>query len=242
MNERKWPSPEESPFFEEEDTQMKRIYWISAAAVSALTITSLAFAHRGGHGGGHGAHFAKLDQNGDGKVTLAEASAAKDKHFAELDANKDGAVTLEEARTGMQAHKQKRGEERFAERDENKDGKLSRDEVPGMSPERFQKIDANRDGALTRDEFLAAKARRGQDHGERGARMFARVDQDGDGKVTRAEASAVVKTLFDKKDANHDGALTRDELGKGRGHRDGRGAAEGHGRAEGHEGKGKQRH
>lgn len=192
--------------------------WTLLVAASTLTIASAALA-RGGHAD-RGGRLSHLDQNGDGKVTLAEATAATDKHFAELDQNRDGAVTQEEARQAMQAKKQKKADERFAERDANKDGKLSRSEVPGMSAERFQKIDANKDGFLTREEFKAAKGNHGagpHDRGKRGGHFFSRVDQNGDGKVTRAEATAAVKALFEKQDKNRDGVLTGDELGKGHG-------------------------
>lgn len=57
--------------------------------------------HRGHHGmmmGGRmgGDHFARMDANTDGKVTLAEMSAKPLTMFDKADANKDGTVTPEE--------------------------------------------------------------------------------------------------------------------------------------------------
>lgn len=50
-----------------------------------------------GHRGRHGGHmFRHADQNGDGKLTLAEMTAAAERHFAKLDADSDGVVTQEE--------------------------------------------------------------------------------------------------------------------------------------------------
>ena len=40
--------------------------------------------------------FDRMDANGDGKVTRAEAQAAGDAFFAKLDKNGDGVVTKEE--------------------------------------------------------------------------------------------------------------------------------------------------
>lgn len=59
---------------------------------------------RMGHGMGrghmmmHGDLFAKADANGDGKVTLSEATSKALEMFDRVDANKDGTVTPEERR------------------------------------------------------------------------------------------------------------------------------------------------
>ena len=42
------------------------------------------------------------------------------------------------------------------------------------------------------------------------------ADADGDGAVTRAEASAAADTRFDRLDADHDGTITRKEMGLAR--------------------------
>ncbi|MGH6781508.1 MAG: EF-hand domain-containing protein [Sphingomonadaceae bacterium] len=72
---------------------------------------------RGGHhrwGGGHmgGGMFATADANKDGKVTLAEASAARLQWFDKIDTNKDGTITPEERKAGRmqfrEAHKAQR--------------------------------------------------------------------------------------------------------------------------------------
>lgn len=41
---------------------------------------------------------------------------------------------------------------------------------------------------------------------------FAALDADGDGRVTRAELAAHMKTRFDRQDTDGDGVLSRDEL------------------------------
>src|SRR5690554_7587368 len=65
---------------------------ISLTAASALMISTAAFAGGGKHKGPE-AWFNKMDQNQDGKITQAEARAAKDEHFNRLDANGDGSLT-----------------------------------------------------------------------------------------------------------------------------------------------------
>jgi hypothetical protein len=78
-----------------------------------------------------GEFFNALDKNKDGKLTKAEALAAKDATQAEAfrvrDANADGTVTLAEAL----AYGKKKGlaNELMKAADKNKDGKLSLEEI-----------------------------------------------------------------------------------------------------------------
>ena len=53
----------------------------------------------GGDRGGHG--FAMMDANKDGKVTLAEATAARLAWFDKIDTNKDGKVTSDERKAAF---------------------------------------------------------------------------------------------------------------------------------------------
>lgn len=67
--------------------------------------------HMGGMHGRHGSMsglFARADANGDGKVTLAEATGKALERFDRVDANKDGTVTPEERRAGWQKWKEER--------------------------------------------------------------------------------------------------------------------------------------
>lgn len=60
--------------------------------------------HRGMHGGGRGmmggAMLKMADTNGDGQVSLAEATAGALKHFDMMDSNRDGRLTPEERAAG----------------------------------------------------------------------------------------------------------------------------------------------
>lgn len=62
--------------------------------------------HRGM--GMHGGMFERADANGDGKVTLAEATGKALERFDAADTNKDGTVTPEERRAGWQKWKEER--------------------------------------------------------------------------------------------------------------------------------------
>ena len=218
---------------------------ISLTAASALMISTAAFAGGGKHKGPE-AWFNKMDQNQDGKITQAEARAAKDEHFNRLDANGDGSLTPDELRhhvvnpiataapeddAGQPAQQEpmfagrrpllRAGHSQmmdkiFSEKDANRDGKLTKAEAQ-MPDKRFEKLDTNGDGAITKAEWDAAKAQKSQKHGKFAQRMFQRLDTNGDGKVSRAEAQTAADEMFRKADANGDGVVTKEEMKNARG-------------------------
>lgn len=51
--------------------------------------------------------FQKCDTDGDGRISTAEANAARDKFFAKLDANNDGSITEAEFDAAHKAMKEK---------------------------------------------------------------------------------------------------------------------------------------
>jgi Ca2+-binding EF-hand superfamily protein len=194
---------------------MKNVF-VSIVAVSAVLVSSAAFAGGGKHHG-PGAFFDRFDTNQDGRITQAEARAAGAAHFAELDANKDGVLTPSEAAQGGQRMMQRHAEERFTAKDANKDGRLSKEEAQ-MPEARFAKLDANQDGFITKEEFQSAKAKKAEKHAKFAARMFQKVDTDGNGKLSRAEAQAHTDALFQRLDANGDKVVTKEELKAAHGH------------------------
>ena len=139
-------------------------------------------------------HFAKMDSNSDGAVTLAETTAARegmatemrDKHFAEMDTNKDGSISRSEFDAQHQARKEKmgammhdgrghegmRGERRdgskmLAHADSDKDGKVTLAEMTAGALAHFDQVDANKDGTITLEERKAMRdARHGEKHGD----------------------------------------------------------------------------
>lgn len=151
--------------------------------------------------------FERLDTNKDGQVARAEAEAAGQQFFDRFDANKDNEVTAQEADDGARVMREEELVSRFKVLDKNGDGRLTLEEakVPAMF---FERLDTNKDQLVTREEFQAvAKLNPG------GADLgFKRVDSNGDGKVTRAEATEAVLRRFASADPNGDGLITRAEL------------------------------
>jgi hypothetical protein len=105
---------------------------------------------------------AKLDTDGDKRISRAEAAARPGlaKHFDDIDANRDGYLTREE----MQAYRQKQMAARLKAIDTNGDGKISRAEADAKAPRlasHFDKLDTNKDGFLSREELAAHAAHHG---------------------------------------------------------------------------------
>jgi Ca2+-binding EF-hand superfamily protein len=110
----------------------------------------------------------------------------------------------------------------FAERlrtaDTNGDGMISRAEAQAGLPmiaRHFDQIDANRDGQITQDELRAFHEQRRAAMEQKRAEHWKKIDTDGDGRISRAEAQANAPRLaehFDAIDANRDGFITPDEL------------------------------
>lgn len=125
--------------------------------------------HGGGRGGAGGA--ARLDTDGDGRISRAEAARSPrlSQNFDQVDANKDGYVVRAELRAHMQRERPKREAERaqrfdakFAEADLNRDGKLSKIEVQEKMPRLasgFAFLDENRDGFLSKSELKPDRPR-----------------------------------------------------------------------------------
>jgi len=92
--------------------------------------------------------------------------------------------------------------ERF---DANHDGLLQTSELSAGAQQRIGAADADHNGVITREELHAfGVARR--------AARFARADKNADGKLVPAELSASRWDYLKVADANHDGALTLDEI------------------------------
>lgn len=132
-----------------------------------------------------------------------------------------------------------RVEARFASADSNRDGFVTQDEVRARTAsrrsdrreQRFERLDSNNDGMISRAEFEAPRAVRGGDRGERrgqrfadlggrrgggmmarfGARAFAAMDMNRDGRVALAEAQRAALQRFDRVDSNRDGTISLDE-------------------------------
>ncbi|MEZ5895007.1 MAG: hypothetical protein R3C51_01280 [Parvularculaceae bacterium] len=110
---------------------------------------------------------------------------------------------------------------RFSRFDADGDGKVAVSELDEKHKAFIEKADADNDGYITQDEM---KTLRDERRSERQARRF--PDANGDGAVDWSEYEASAKERFDKLDADGDGSLSQDEMGKGS--RDGHKGRRGH--------------
>lgn len=104
----------------------------------------------------------------------------------------------------------------FETLDRTGDGRLTAEDIVQAADARFAEIDANGDGDVTEAEFLAhAEA----NAATRAARIFARLDADGDGVLSRDVLEARggkrmggLERLIDRFDADGDGGLDEAEF------------------------------
>jgi hypothetical protein len=161
-------------------------------------------------------------QPGEGRDRLAQprtraaVAAQVQARFTRADSNRDGFVTQDEVRARAEARREQRGERR---------------------DQRFERLDSNHDGMISRAEFEAPRAVRGGDRGERramrgerrgqrfadrggrrggmmarfGARAFAAMDMNRDGRVALVEAQQIALRRFDRVDSNRDGTVSPNE-------------------------------
>lgn len=150
---------------------MKRAIILSCVMAAAIGATAFSAQARGfgpggqggpGGPGGPGMVFADLDADGDGILTAAELEAFGKARFDAADADKDGFLSLEE----MQAQSARQAQERMAKRSERM----------------LEHMDDDGDGQLSFDEMRPDEARR--------AKMFSRLDGDGNGEISQAEFDA----------------------------------------------------
>lgn len=155
---------------------------ILGAALS-LTVGAVAFAQAGASPavGMHGDRDAK-------PVSKADAADRRHALFARLDKNGDGKVSAEEMARARADLQTRRLDHMFARMDADHDGKISRDEAAKAMDDRAEgrrgrhhgamlaKLDKDGDGAISAAEFDAA-----------GDARFARLDKNGDGVITPDE-------------------------------------------------------
>jgi len=137
---------------------MTRIFALAVAAATAVAAPALA-------GPGNGDRMIeRMDLNGDGAVSAAEAGALRAVRFLSMDANGDGVVTEAEMVERIRARIEARVAKRFARLDRNGDGRIDRDEFELIGAERFARLDADGDGVASGDELRAAMQHRRHGH------------------------------------------------------------------------------
>jgi len=111
---------------------------------------------------------------------------------------------------GQRAAGAERGMERLRAADTNGDGMISKQEAAALPriAKDFDAIDANHDGQLTAEELHAFHK------AHRGGHDRKKLDTDGDGRISRAEAAGAPRLAehFDAIDTNGDGFISHDEM------------------------------
>lgn len=145
---------------------MKSKLIVATLAVIAIPLTAAIAAKHGGDGQrpSH-SRMAKLDTNGDGAISAAEAAAVRSARFQTTDVDGDGQITRAEIETRMLARIQRQIDRRMAHADTDGDGMISQAEAEASAAERFARLDRNGDGQLTGDE-MKHRGRHHQ-HGDR---------------------------------------------------------------------------
>ena len=167
---------------------------------------------RGRDGGRGGDRMAQLDANQDGAIDRSEAAKAPKllEHFDRMDANKDGRISAEER--PQRGRHGGRGGDRMAQLDANQDGAIDRSEAAKAPKllEHFDRMDANKDGRISTEE----RPQHGRHGGMGGKGGRAKLDTDGDQRVSRQEAAQrpQLTEKFAVIDGNSDGYLSRDEM------------------------------
>ncbi|MGK6316161.1 EF-hand domain-containing protein [Neorhizobium sp. DT-125] len=152
------------------------------------------------------------DADKDGKVSKDEMTARQDALFTEIDANKDGTITRGELFDYRQAKREEFRKNnpapQQADNDDQQDRRADRRDDDRRDHDRHG---WNHRGHHDRDRREARFD--GPRHGGmmRGG-FFRMVDEDRDGKITKAEASAAGDRLFARMDTNKDGTISIDDL------------------------------
>ncbi|MEZ5354084.1 MAG: EF-hand domain-containing protein [Bryobacteraceae bacterium] len=190
----------------------------------------------GGPGGMDPAAMTKrlleFDRNGDGTLSKDEIPERMQGMIARGDLDKDGSLSAEELKkmaeapgpgargSGRERPEGRGGPEGFrrmdpvmAALDADHDGNVSKSEIAGAS-KALAKLDRDRDGQLTPDE-IRPEFGGGRGRGnpaEMVSHIFEERDANGDGQLSKDEMPPPMQENFSHFDANNDGLVSKKEM------------------------------
>lgn len=126
----------------------------AALAISVLTVSSPAFAQQQQRAALLD-QFVRLDADGDGSVSRAEAERGRTLQFARLDTDRNGSISEAERSGGG------RGGQALARADTDGDGAISRAEAMAAPYRLFDRLDADSNDTVSAEEIASARAQMG---------------------------------------------------------------------------------
>ncbi|MCC8364291.1 hypothetical protein LK996_14545 [Lysobacter sp. A6] len=126
------------------------------------------------------------------------------------------------ATAAFSAAANKSGDDKFKMMDTNSDGQVSSAEHAAGVTKMFGEMDANKDGFVTAAEMDARHAMKADKGDMRGHDMkssdkIAKMDKDGDGKLSAAEHDAGAADMFKMADSDGNGMLSQSEMSSAHG-------------------------
>lgn len=185
--------------------------------------------------------FARLDQDGDGKILVKDLPPMLRQSLAKLDKDSDGQLDKDEMKKAPMGEILKDAgrsfeklRQQFQDLDQDGDGKVALDQFPEDTRARLKRLDRNKDGSIDRKELQelrnmmlpgmmppGVEGRKPAESDrpdaaaamlERAQQLFKQYDQDGDGKIALSDLPDPIQQRMVDVDANQDGQLDKQEL------------------------------
>lgn len=173
-----------------------------------------------------GVRFEEFDKNKDGTLNQEEVAAMLTASYSSRRSSGTPSRDTDRPRPSSRDADQPSQDALFAILDRDRNGKLSRRELEAAGSI-LARLDRDKDGSISKREIAAVasdKAPSSRSSPERSSRerdsrggissYAKRLDRNGDGKITKEEASGPIKERFDRLDEDGDGILKVEDIEK----------------------------